>query len=141
MTSARTVMMREHQIFHCPFWCIQPDDEEQNEQHFSKQIPFTTADGQVILFRVQMTWWTDAGEDLLILQPQLDGDGEITFSGADWVGITDLGQNMFGLNDDPNLIEAYDGAARDEYIATYGEPPDDEAIVDGDGEQYAIGQG
>lgn len=60
----RTDHMREHAIYTCPTWCLQPDDEDGMEYHIGTGETVEVDDWATIHVRPARSWFAASPEDM-----------------------------------------------------------------------------
>jgi hypothetical protein len=131
--SERDEFMRGHNIYACPDWCAQPDDENDYEAHTSEITVYTTAAGQGVGVRLLVGWW-EGDEEQIIIRTQLDNYNELDMTFADWAEVTRIGNDLIEQHQADGTIWAYDGAEHDAYRTDDGGAggEEDYDVIDGE---------
>ncbi|HZM82932.1 MAG TPA: hypothetical protein VFC19_45025 [Candidatus Limnocylindrales bacterium] len=62
--SQRDEVMRYHDLWTCPQWCVQDPEEDQYEQHWGQWNTMAPdGSGDVIQVRARLSWWTNDDGD------------------------------------------------------------------------------
>jgi hypothetical protein len=107
----REEAMREHGIYECPDWCVQPDDEEQYEQHFSNWAEYDINGSTKLQIRIRATWWSDYENNLVEVNLyDTDGDQGAFLERPDWGKVQDYVEAGWTATEDWDTQWAFDGA-------------------------------
>lgn len=74
----RDATMKEQQVFTCPRWCTQPEDEEQWEQHIGEWSEVHLGNGGKVLVRPRMAWF-EGSDDFVDVRTEPVEDNEGVF--------------------------------------------------------------
>ncbi len=133
--SDREEAMRAQEVYRCPVWCAQPDDEEQHEEHFSDWSRYENADGEHFATRKRLSWHDPANSHIEVATLGEGGTVNLTLAEMNAIVMDVLYSEERALE---NFDErwAYDGAEADETGDIYAdedyEDEDEEDEEDGD---------